>query len=266
MSRANMKWQIGLIALVFAFAGVSRTTSATEAVAAPDHSLTTAEYVARGVPPIDKPWTSAEYLDAEVALQQIAKDDPTQLPRFKSPKSGALFDRMTSSQNLPPVVDRSEIGGRLSAIEPLLNDSVQVFLIYIKASSPTRSFDAEGLELGAFLVRAQIQSVLLIDEAIKENAALATNEKVNAGLRQTKAGLAQSSGGLVQMITDRNTVRTSEATRFGKVLKQLLPDAYSHMLPEGQSALRTTLEKAITGEADPKTKEGMIEIQAALPK
>ena len=267
MSRAGLKGRIGLIALVFAVASLSATTSGAEAVAAPDHSLTVAEYGAKGVPPIDKPWTSAEYLDAEVALQKIAKDDPTQLPRFASPQSGAVFDRMISSQNLPPVVDRkSEIGGRISSMEPLLNDGVQVFLVYIKASTPTGSFDAEGLELGGFLVRAQIRAVMLIDEAIKEKAALGTNDKILSALKQTKAGLAQSAGGLVQMIADRDTVRTSEAVRFSKVLKKLLPDAYSHMLPEGQSALRSILEKAIANETDSKANAGLVEIQAALPK
>src|SRR5262249_7733861 len=64
-----------------------------------DASLTLAEYIDAGVPAPDRVWTSADYQAASAALERIGKDRDV-LPRWRSDKSGALFERLVDARNL----------------------------------------------------------------------------------------------------------------------------------------------------------------------
>src|SRR5205085_2912368 len=63
---------------------------------AADRSLSGEQYIARGAPPTTRPWTGKDYSLAADTLKRIAAADVSLLPRYKSAKSGAYFDRIIS--------------------------------------------------------------------------------------------------------------------------------------------------------------------------
>src|ERR1017187_6411407 len=70
-----------------------------------DRSLTADEYLRLGVPVVDPAWTGGEMRTAAAVLKDVAKADPSHLPRYRSERSGVLFARMTSAQNIEPYRD-----------------------------------------------------------------------------------------------------------------------------------------------------------------
>lgn len=65
-----------------------------------DPSLTISEYVAMGMPPIDRPWTEDDQVIAAECIKKISEEKPNCLPRFNSPKSGRLFERLIDTDLL----------------------------------------------------------------------------------------------------------------------------------------------------------------------
>ena len=66
---------------------------------APDHSLAPPIYIQKGLPANDRNWDAQDYLQAAQVLQALAGVDTTQLPRYGSPISGAVFARIVSHDN-----------------------------------------------------------------------------------------------------------------------------------------------------------------------
>jgi hypothetical protein len=65
-----------------------------------DLSLTVTEYQKLGMPSPDKIWTTKEYVNANITMSTLKIEYPLQLPRKNSKKSGALYRRFVSNENL----------------------------------------------------------------------------------------------------------------------------------------------------------------------
>lgn len=72
-----------------------------------DHSLTPAEYRKLGMPDHQKIWTNQDFLRAQEALSGLRAKNFLSLPRKGSQKSGAVYNRMLSQENLSYVNDTS---------------------------------------------------------------------------------------------------------------------------------------------------------------
>src|SRR5580704_15216011 len=68
-----------------------------------DQSLTTEQYVELGLPAPDRPWTGEEMTQAAEVLSRIAAGGAERLPRYRSERSGEVFARLTSADNLEVV-------------------------------------------------------------------------------------------------------------------------------------------------------------------
>lgn len=80
-------------------AGLVFTLSASsETRVPPDHSLTLDQYIALGMPKPEADWNADERSAARSILRKLAEQDPTQLPRFRSERSGALFEKLTQEE------------------------------------------------------------------------------------------------------------------------------------------------------------------------
>ena len=212
-------WVLALAALVALSAGAPAAQAGP--TAAPDNSLTVKEYVDAGVPPIDKAWTPEDYKKAGTALEAIAKGDVTKLPRFNSKNSGELFAHITSQKNLElfgdktvPVETRAEKTRTIVSYLP-------VFVVYANAIKPDQTFDAETLELGGFILRAELAAAQVITELKAAHNIVDDNE----GFKATRAGYAQTVGGVLEFMMDHANIRTSETVRFIAKLKEFLPQA-----------------------------------------
>jgi hypothetical protein len=65
-----------------------------------DHSLSLDAYREAGMPDTNKKWNMADYMQAYNALAKIKWEQPLQLPRKDSEKSGSLFEHMVSRDYL----------------------------------------------------------------------------------------------------------------------------------------------------------------------
>ncbi len=77
---------------VLLLAGIAR--SEPSLTIPPDRSLTVAAYVAQGMPDPTKEWGSSEARKAWTLLHVLYRDDPAILPRYRSGRSGPLFDKL----------------------------------------------------------------------------------------------------------------------------------------------------------------------------
>ena len=65
-----------------------------------DYSLSLDEYEKLGMPIPNQPWDSEEFLNANDVLSKFKWENPGQLPKKGSEKSGALFDWFITLENL----------------------------------------------------------------------------------------------------------------------------------------------------------------------
>lgn len=74
---------------------------------ASDESLTSEEYLRLGLPAQDRDWSAEDMAKAEKILALLARKGYRKLPRYKSQRSGEVFARLTSPQNLDTLKDRT---------------------------------------------------------------------------------------------------------------------------------------------------------------
>jgi hypothetical protein len=78
----------------FAFGLWLTATSGDVLVVPTDRSITVAEYTARGLPSLDKEWSTTDVKQAWEVLQALYAEDPALLPRYGSARSGPVFDKL----------------------------------------------------------------------------------------------------------------------------------------------------------------------------
>jgi hypothetical protein len=70
-----------------------------------DHSLKPDDYIKLGMPDNKKNWTNDDYVAANITLSSLKMNDPLSLPRKNSRKSGEVFERLVSTENLNFIYD-----------------------------------------------------------------------------------------------------------------------------------------------------------------
>jgi hypothetical protein len=65
-----------------------------------DHTLKPEAYQRLGMPDYKKVWTNDDYVSCNITLSSLKINDPLSLPRKNSRKSGPLFKRMVSEENI----------------------------------------------------------------------------------------------------------------------------------------------------------------------
>jgi hypothetical protein len=157
--------------------------SGVQPVPAPDHSLTSEQYFALGMPAVGRVWQGDDLTKAYQVIAKLADEDPFELPHRGSSNSGAIFDRIVSGENVAfanddsyPLPVRLQIAGK--QVQPL----VLMTKAYLKAQMAQKgSFMPELIDLSCaalFLSRTTLASAL----AIKPPPTVR-----NAGCNSTKA-------------------------------------------------------------------------------
>ncbi len=72
-----------------------------------DRSLDYVVYAAGGMPALTSAWSPADYMAAAKTLNNLAGQNRLFLPREKSPRSGAIFERMLSHENFDGLTPKS---------------------------------------------------------------------------------------------------------------------------------------------------------------
>jgi hypothetical protein len=234
---------------------------------AEDNSLTPAEYRAKGLPAVDKPWTDAEYAAAAKALEAILAADPSQLPRRESPKSGPVFARLVAVENFAPLEKKRQAADqRLSQAGRYGNAVQQLASIYARATNQyKKSFDAELVDLSAFNLELADRLRVLGDELVQEvtynDPQHDKREEVRDRIHYSFVAVIDSA---LAAFPQHHAYRKSELARFAGKLGDVLPRLYPVLPDNAKRDLPARLEKLANDEQDPALKEALLGVKAKL--
>ena len=96
-----------------------------------DHSLSLEVYQERGIPHYDSVWNMEDYSTAFFVLNTIKYENPEALPVRRSEKSGLLFSRMISIDNLSFLQDETlPLWAKADMIKWFVNTLMELKVVY----------------------------------------------------------------------------------------------------------------------------------------
>lgn len=235
---------------------------------APNHSLPSRAYIERGLPAADRDWTGEDYAQAATVLKSLATNDATQLPRYASPTSGAVFARIVSLDNLKLYRSKTLADPqRVTTAGTLLQNFSQMMVIYGSVSNPKHAFDSELVELFRYTLEV-CRDIMPLVEAQAESIPLNDPDRETRlkGREQVREGVASIVSGCLRAITDKANYRASELVRLADTLEQTLPGIIPFLPPSVQQELPIRIQRMVEQEADPGLKQRLTRVGVALGK
>jgi hypothetical protein len=231
-----------------------------------DHSLTAAEYLKLGMPATDRAWGGEEMRRAATTLAAMAKDDAGRLPRYRSERSGVLFARMTSSQNLEIYHNKKlSLDLRMSPALAYFGATNDILQVYVGSFLKGATGDSELMELIGSELRTAVVLLQLVDEelpTIKQGDPNAAGQL--AGLEKMRNGLATMTAGALTTLTEASSYRTSERTRLLRYLQETLPAIVTHVSPAAQSETQVRIEALARDQNLKPLQPGLAELASAV--
>lgn len=214
-----------------------------------DESLTSGEYVGLGMPADDRDWSSADMVQAHKTLSSLPGGHAN-LPRYQSDRSGAMFARLTTPQNLELFRNRSlPLEGRLPLALDFGDASTKTFKLYLSAFLSNKVRDSEMIELLGAELRLAVVNVELLGELLptldKDDPTYAVRMQ---GVEQMKRGLASFVMGALQTFDERQSYRQSELLRLADYVRDTFPTLVPFLPPGARTEAKATLKKML---ADP---------------
>jgi hypothetical protein len=196
------------------------------------------------MPAIDKPWSGDDMARAFSVLEAIFRNDPLQLPRFGSAKSGKMFERMTSREGLSYFRDRSlPIHTRLPQALTFHQSLNNIFKSYYAAFMRKTVSDTEVIELTCAALRVTLVMIELLDEFFPT---LDKNDRSYAvrveGFEKAKTGATVAVTGMIIVLSEREVYRSSERIKLITSLEENLPRLLPHLPRGSQSDIAKQLE------------------------
>lgn len=237
-----------------------------------DESLTSEEYIRLGLAAPDREWSGNDIVEAEKIFASLAHKGYQQLPRYQSERSGEIFARLTSPQNLNLFRNRSlPLDARLPQSLSYLQASNQILKLYLSAFLKKEVRDSELVEL----IGAQFRATVVVFELVEEF--LPTLKKDDPkyqvrmqGLEQMKRGLASVVAGGLQTITERKSYRGSELARLVGYMQETFPLIVSRLPLDARTETLIRLEKLQADSAmkdlQPGLRELHLKVKASVPK
>lgn len=218
-----------------------------------DPSLSIEDYVLNGVPPPDQAWSADDFGEATAALGAIARVDPAQLPRARSPRSGTLFARMTARQNLEPLEDESRpLDGRAAECTILVREIEQLVRLYTDPPQPGPRFDVERVELAGLTLDAATRCDRLL---ARFAASLPADDPLHPdrieGIEKIRKVLRRQVVASIGWLHQRERYRTPARLRLAEHLAASLPDFVAQVPAVYRSEIASQLFPAAREEPDP---------------
>lgn len=200
-----------------------------------DESLSTEEYLARGLPPIDSAWGVDEYGQCKEVLESVTHEEFKSLPQLQSSKSGEVFKRMTSPDNIEKLYAKRGTG------REFLNSYQEIILVYL-GEGETESepyYHKELVELLILLTKYSDYGFLHVKKTI-------ANEMVTP---EAKSLIGQMIDGYKREIVNLLTLQT-EVLKFTESdllkLSHTSSESLLHQLEFMDTTTRNEIADAIT--------------------
>lgn len=254
--------------LIFLFLAVCHRASAASPTVAADHSLSPAAYVEQGAPAHDRMWTGEDYTQALRVFKQLAAADPTKLPRYGSPTSGAFFERIVSADNLTPLANgdvdaRQRLAPAVSVLQAIQG---LVMEVYGEAATPERTFDAEIVELMRYSLEVSLEMQHVLNEIFASLPADDPDRETRMqGWRKSREGFTMLVLSTLATLREHDLYRTSELVRLAGALEKMMPDLFPLLTPTVRQELPAFLQRLIDEEQDAVIKERLGRVAAAVP-
>ncbi len=134
-----------------------------------DHSLTPEEYQELGMPDYNKVWSMEDYSNAFYVLNTLKYNTPMALPARESKKSGMLFSRMVSIDNLAFLQDETlPLHAKADMIKWFVNTLMELKVAYTIIGTNRQYYVKEIMDIDIFRLRVA-QKMLELGRQINES-------------------------------------------------------------------------------------------------
>lgn len=245
-----------LAALAAALAGCAQTL--VQPADRQDESLTSEQYVQRGLPSPERRWDADDYQQASKVLGALAKESLRRLPKHGSAKSGAVFARLVAPENLEAFrsaggsIDQRFGNAALLGLK-LTPAYAEVVKMYGEAIDAGTAGNREFIELTGFALRTLGVQTSLVTEADVRQLTEQGRTEMPERYRRVQAEVSTSVIGALRLLED-SRFEDAERIRIAEILHDTLPALVGTMPRAGRTEAMLRME-ALAGQfADPRLK------------
>jgi hypothetical protein len=230
-----------------------------------DRSLNADDYIQLGLPAYDRLWSGDDMVQAMRVLTIITQKDSGQLPRYKSNKSGEVFDRIVSEQNLGFYVNSNlPIQIRLNEILNYGDALNKINKLYLASFINKTTGSSETIEFQGALLRLTAVTFKLGDEFIPTLDKNDPSYSIRIeGLKNMRTGYAGTVMGSLMTIEDRESCSSKDRVRFIGYCQDTFPYIVPQLLEGSQKETVIKLQNLIK---DPKMHDLKPNLQGLLEK
>jgi hypothetical protein len=241
-----------------------RTATATKNP--PDESLPADQYIPLGLPAYDRPWTGQDMTVAAGKLQTLAATAPQQLPRRKSAKSGAMFDRITGRDNLAFFRSQSlPLSARLPQAMEYLQSLNAILKTYLAAMQAGKVSGGELVDLLAAELSVVQVALELVDEFVPTLSKDDPKYPVRmAGLERMRQGLATMVSGTLTALTESRVYDVDSRSRLLARSIETFPGIVPKLTAPSRAEVRRRLDELVDDPSVRELRAQVIELRDAV--
>jgi hypothetical protein len=239
-------------------------------IAPDDKSLSPEEYLQKGIPAPDRPWSGVELMKVANIFTAMAQRDAGDLPRYESARSGTVFSRLTDRQNLELYRNLSlPLEQRMPVAMSHQEATNALTKIYLGAYNQRKSGTDELVELLGSQLRVCVVMLELMQEFLptldKQDPSYPVRME---GVEAMKGGLASVVAGALVTLTERDAYKVPELKRMISHLRETLPGILPHVSDANRTEtlvrLRSFKDDAAMQALNPELGELLSEVEAVL--
>jgi len=217
----------------------------------------------RGVPSVDRPWSAKDYSDATGALRSLK---PEALPKLGDPKSGPVFARFVSEENLKFIHDESiPLDSRFPEAIELVGEGRKLLRLYLDGELHNTHLEPDLLALTAMTITETAAMLDLSDAYIKKLNPKDPKFGVRMeGAARMMTGLAEIARGCLVTFTEKFTYSTADLRTFAEALRGPFPKVVAGLAAADREEISAKLTEVVADEKDPTLKDSLVALQTAV--
>lgn len=220
-----------------------------------DQSLPTSDFVRLWLPPPNRVWNGDDYVAAREALEKIYREEgQRRLPRYQSERSGEVFARITSPQNLEMIVDPGySFGTRARHAALIFESHAGILRLYTDGFPQNQVRDSELVELFGSGLRQMVATLKILEHSMPMiDKGDPTSESRMNQVNRSKETVAHFVMTTIFTLREVDDFRVGERLRLIGHMRETLPVIVPQLSPSSRAEAMQTLEAM---QSDPKLKD-----------